>query len=380
MIQNIYLDYAASTPVDSRVLDEMTAIYKNHWGNSSAVHSYGKYLQQYLDTIRNNLAKSINAKSTEIIFTSSATESNNMVLFGLQTSKRHLIISNIEHPSIEKAADILQKRGWEITSIRADNSGYIDPQDIRDTIRSDTALVSIQYVNNELGTIQPIEAISKICKEKNVLFHTDASQGFGKLKMDVECFNIDFLSASSQKIYGPLGAGLLYIRDGITLNPLLTGGGQENERRASTVNVPAIGGFVKAQMIYEEEREEERSHLLILKKTLIDSIQSEIPNSHVNGKQDDGEGIYNILNISFKNTDNELLAMQLDREGFSVSTGSACSAGKVKVSRILKACGVPVEWARGSLRISLGRMTTKEQIEQFIKILPASVRKVRKIS
>jgi cysteine desulfurase len=332
MNENIYLDYAASTPLDARVLDEMFSFYKTHWGNSSAVHTHGKYLQRTLDHVRSGFIKTLGAKEADIIFTSSATESNNMVLFGLNTSLgNHIIISNIEHPSIEKTADVLREKGWEITAVKADKSGFVSPQAIEEALREDTALVSLQYVNNELGTIQSIEEIGKICKNRGVLFHTDASQGFGKLKIDVERSHIDFLSISSQKIYGPLGVGLLYMRPGLQLNSLLIGGGQEGGKRASTVNVPAIVGFSKAMKIYEDEGEQEKERIFKLKNHLLDFILNEIPQSQLNGKKEVHESVYNIINVSFKNTDNELLAMQLDRQGFSVSTGSACSSGKVKV-------------------------------------------------
>jgi cysteine desulfurase len=380
MKKRIYMDYAASTPLDARVLDEMTGFYRNHWGNSAAVHSFGKFLQQRIDEARSDFAAELNADASGIIFTSSATESNNTVLFGLpQKDAGHIIISNIEHPSIEKAADILREKGWEITLIKADKTGYVNPDDVRASIKPQTALVSVQYVNNELGTIQPIEEIGQICKENSVLFHTDAAQGFGKLKIDVKKCHIDFLSASSQKIYGPLGAGLLYIGPGLSLKPLLIGGGQENGRRASTVNVPAIIGFAKALEIYIQDRKEDKNRISRLKDSLLDFILSDIPKSQLNGRRRAEECAYNIINVSFKNTDNELLAMQLDREGFAVSTGSACSSGKVKVSRILKACGIADDWARGALRISLGRKTSEEEIEQFKKVLLQSVKKVRKI-
>ena len=381
MKNKVYLDYAASTPLDARVLDEMVDFYKNHWGNSAAVHSFGKYLQKVIDDARSDFAVELNADTSGIIFTSSATESNNTVFFGLQQKETgHIIISNIEHPSIEKTADILREKGWKITLIKADKTGYINPDDVKANIKPQTKLVSVQYVNNELGTIQPIEEIGKICYENNVLFHSDAAQGFGKLKIDVKKCHIDFLSVSSQKIYGPLGAGLLYIRDGLSLIPLLVGGGQEGGKRASTVNVPAISGFVKAMKIYVQDRDKDKNRITNLRNSLLESILSDIPRSRLNGRESTEESAYNIINVSFKNTDNELLAMQLDREGFAVSTGSACSSGKVKVSRILKACGIADDWARGTLRISLGRMTTKEEIEEFKKVLSQSVNKVRKIS
>jgi len=201
MKKRIYMDYAASTPLDARVLDEMTGFYRNHWGNSAAVHSFGKFLQQRIDEARSDFAAELNADASGIIFTSSATESNNTVLFGLpQKDAGHIIISNIEHPSIEKAADILREKGWEITLIKADKTGYVNPADVRTSIKPQTALVSVQYVNNELGTIQPIEEIGQICKENSVLFHTDAAQGFGKLKIDVKKCHIDFLSFSSTQL------------------------------------------------------------------------------------------------------------------------------------------------------------------------------------
>ena len=380
-MKHIYLDYAATTPVDKRVLKEMLPYFAEKFGNSMSLHSFGQEAKLALETSREILADIINAKANEIIFTSSATESNNTVLKGVAFANRnkgnHIIISSIEHPCIIESAKWLEKQGFEITRLSVDKFGMVNPEDVKNAIKENTILVSVMHANNEIGTIQPIVEIGKICHEKGILFHTDASQSFGKIPIDVEKMNIDLLTASSQKIYGPKGAGLLYVKSGIILTPLLHGGGQENGFRGSTVNVAGIVGFAKAAEICKKEMKKEGKRQTALRNYLIKEVLK-IKNSRLNGHPT--KRLPNNANFSFNFVEGESLLMQLDMEGIACSTGSACSSFKLEPSHVLLAIGLKPEQAHGSLRVSLGRFTTKKDIEKIIKILPGIVEKIRAIS
>ncbi|HQK63684.1 MAG TPA: cysteine desulfurase family protein, partial [Candidatus Staskawiczbacteria bacterium] len=280
-MKRIYLDYAATTPVDKRVKKEMQ---KTPWGNTMSLHSFGQEAKLALENGRQVLADMINANANEIVFTGSATESNNTALKGIAFTKKsgHIIISSTEHPCIVESAKWLKKQGFEVTELPVDKFGKINPEDVKREIKENTILVSIIHANNEIGTIQDIGQIGKICRDKNVLFHTDASQSFGKVAIDVEKMSIDLLTASSHKIYGPKGAGLLYIRKGIVLTPLLHGGGQENGLRGSTVNLAAIVGFAKAAEICQKEMKKEAKRQIALRNKLIKGVLK-IKNSYLNG-------------------------------------------------------------------------------------------------
>jgi len=378
-MDRIYLDYSATTPVDRRVLKAMEPYFSKEFGNSMSLHSFGQTAKLALENSRAILADLINAKPNEIIFTGSATESNNMVLKGLAFNKKsgHIIISSIEHPCIIESAKWLEKHGFEITKLSVDKFGMIKVEDVKNAIKKNTILVSIIHASNEIGTIQPIAEIGKICKEKGVLFHTDASQSFGKEKIDIQKMNIDLLTASSHKIYGPKGVGLLFIRNGIRIEPLLHGGGQENGIRGSTVNVAGIVGFAKATEICKREMKKENKRLIALRKELIKGVLK-IKNSHLNGHPE--KRLANNANFSFDFIEGESLLMQLDMEGIACSTGSACSSFKLEPSHVLLATGLKPEQAHGSLRISLGRFTTKNDIKKILKVLPKIVQKIRDIS
>jgi len=381
-MQKIYLDYAATTPVDKRVLKEMVPYFDEKFGNTMSLHSFGQTAKIALENSRQVLADFINADLNEIIFTSSATESNNTVLKGIafampkRIHARHMIISSIEHPCIDETAKWLS-RGFEVTKIPVDKYGMINPEDIKKAIRPETVLVSIIHASNEIGTIQPIAKIGKICKERKVYFHTDASQSFGKIPIDVKKMNIDFLTASSHKIYGPKGAALLYVRKGIKLVPLLHGGGQENGLRGSTVNVPAIVGFAKAVEICKKEMALENKRLIKLRDKLIKGVLK-IKNSYLNGHPT--IRLSNNASFRFDFVEGESLLMQLDMEGIACSTGSACSSFKLEPSHVLLATGLKPEQAHGSLRVSLGRFTTEKEIDKLIEVLPKIVEKIRAIS
>jgi cysteine desulfurase len=381
-MKHIYLDYAATTPVDKRVAKEMQPYFSEKFGNSMSLHSFGQEAKLALENSRATVADLINAKPNEIIFTGSATESNNLAIKGMVfnmpkgSRARHMIISSIEHPCIDETAKWLS-RGMKITRVPVDKYGMVNPKDIEKEIRPDTILVSIIHASNEIGTIQNITEIGKICREKKVYFHTDASQSFGKIPIDVKKMNIDMLTASSHKIYGPKGAGLLYVREGIRLVPLLHGGGQENGLRGSTVNVPAVVGFAKAVEICKKDIKKESARLEKLRTKLIKEVLK-IKNSHLNGHPK--EKLPNIANFWFDFVEGESLIMRLDLEGIACSTGSACSSFKLEPSQVLLATGLRPEQAHGSLRVSLGRFTTEKEINQLIKVLPGIVEKIREIS
>jgi cysteine desulfurase len=378
-MKKIYLDYAATTPVDKRVAKAMAPFLSEKIGNTMSLHSFGQEAKIALEESRQIIADFICAKPDEIIFTSSATESNNLALKGLALGRKtgHIIISSIEHHCVLGSAEWLEKQGWKITKIFVDKFGKINPEDIRKAIRPETILVSVIHASNEIGTIQDIAKIGKICKEKNVYFHTDASQSFGKIPIDVKKMNIDLLTASSHKIYGPKGAGLLYVREGIKLVPLLHGGGQESGARSSTVNVSAIVGFAKAVEIYKKEAKNENQKLTKLRNKLIKGILK-IKGAYLNGHPT--ERLANNINIRFDFVEGESLVIQLDMHGIACSTGSACSSATLEPSHVLLATGLKHEQAHGSLRISLGRFTTEKDINYLLKILPKIIKKIRAIS
>ncbi len=382
MRKKIYLDYAATTPVDPRVLRVMSPYFSEKFGNTMSLHSFGQEAKNALEESREVIADLIGAKPNEIIFNSSATESNNLTLKGIAFANRdkgnHIIISSIEHPCIVESAKWLEKKGFEITKIPVDKYGLIHPKDIKKNIKKDTILVSIIHASNEIGTIQPISEIGKICKERGVYFHTDAAQSFGKIPINVNKTNIDLLSASSHKMYGPKGVACLYIREGTKIEPILHGGGQESGLRSSTVNVPAIVGFAEACRIAKKEMQKESQRLTKLRDKLIKGVLEKIPGSHSNGHPK--KRLPNNANFWFEFVEGESIVIQLDLLGIAVSTGSACSSAKLEPSHVLLAIGLKHEEAHGSLRLSLGRWTTEREIDYLLKVLPEIINNLRKIS
>ena len=380
-MKKIYLDYAATTPVDKRVIKSMEPFLFEKFGNTMSLHSFGQEAKLALEQSRQVLADLINAESNEIILTGSATESNNLALKGVAFANKkkgnHIIISSIEHACIMESAKWLAKNGFKITKLPVDKYGRVNPEDVRKTITGKTILVSVMHASNEIGTIEPIAEIGKICKEKGVYFHTDAVQSFGKIPIDVRKMNIDLLTASSHKMYGPKGIALLYIRDGVIIEPILHGGGQENGLRSSTVSVPAIVGFAKAAELCKNEMKLEALRLTKLRGKLIKGILK-IPGAYLNGHTKNR--LPNNVNVSFPFIEGESLVIHLDLNGVACSTGSACSSIKLEPSYVLLAIGLKAEEAHGSLRISLGRFTTEKEINYLLKILPKVVKKIRAIS
>ena len=382
MKQKIYLDYAATTPVDQRVIRAMLPYLNKKFGNTMSLHGFGQTAKSALEESREEVAGLIGAKPNEIIFTSSATESNNLALKGIAFANRnkgnHIVISAIEHPCIMESARWLEKQGFKITRLKVDKQGLINPADVREVIEKGTILVSIIHASNEIGTIQNISEIGKICREKGIYFHTDAVQSFGKIPIDVNKMNVDLLSASSHKMYGPKGAAILYVREGTKIEPILHGGGQESGLRSSTVNVAAIVGMAQACKIAKKEMKKEAQREIKLRDKLIKGVLEKIPGSHLNGHPQ--KRLPNNANFWFENVEGESIIIQLDLSGIAASTGSACSSVKLEPSHILLAIGLKHEQAHGSLRLTLGRWTKTSEIDYLLKVLPGIIKRLREIS
>ena len=380
--QRIYMDYAAATPVDPRVACQTTAELPEIFANSMSFHSFGQQAREVLEQSRIDIASVINAQPKEIVFTGSATESNNLALKGVMFANKncgkHLIISPVEHACIMESSEWLERQGFEVTRLKVDKFGLVDPNEVAQAIRPDTILVSVMHANNEVGTIEPIAEIGKICRAKNVYFHTDAAQSFGKVPIDVQKMNIDLLTASSQKIYGPKGAACLYIRTGVKIEPILHGGGQESGLRSSTVNVPAIFGFAQAGLLAKKEMAKESARLIALREKLTDGILKNIAGSHLNGHPT--KRLPGNVNISFDFVEGESMIIQLDLNGIAGSTGSACSSAKLAPSHVLMAIGLQSQQAHGSLRLSLGRWTKASDVSYVLKVLPKIIARLREIS
>ncbi|MEM5802042.1 MAG: cysteine desulfurase NifS [Candidatus Aenigmatarchaeota archaeon] len=381
MKKRIYMDYASTTPVDPRVLKAMVPFFSKKYGNTMSLHSFGQEAKKALEDAREKVARLMNAKSDKVVFTSSATEANNLALKGVVFANRkkgkHIIVSAIEHPSVMESARWLEGLGFEVTYLPVDKFGLVDPAKLEKAIRKDTILVSIMHANNEIGTIEPIEEIGKICREKGVYFHSDAAQSYGKIPVDVEKMKIDLLTVSSHKMYGPKGAAALYINENVKIEPLLHGGGHEFGLRSSTVNVASVVGFGVAAEIAEREIEKEAEKLTRFRDKLIKGILEGIEKSYLNGHST--KRLPNNVNLRFDYIEGESLVTFLDMYGVAASTGSACSTESMEPSHVLLAIGLTPYEAQSSLRLSLGRWTTKEEVNYVLKVLPKIVEKLRKI-
>jgi len=346
-----------------------------------SLHSFGQEAKKALEEAREKVAELMNAKKGKIIFTSSATEANNLALKGIAFANRekgkHIIVSAIEHHCVLESARWLEKQGFDITYLPVDKYGLVDPAKVEDAIRKDTILVSIMHANNEIGTIEPIEEIGKICRRKGVYFHTDAAQSYGKINVDVEKMNVDLLTASSHKMYGPKGVGALFVADDVKIEPLLHGGGHEFGLRSSTVNVAGIVGFGAAAEIAKKEMKAEAQKLTKLRDKLIKGVLK-IERSYLNGHPT--KRLPNNANFRFDFIEGESLVAFLDMKGIAASTGSACSSESLEPSHVLLAIGLKPHQAHGSLRLSLGRWTTREEIDYVLEVLPSIVEKLREIS
>jgi cysteine desulfurase len=378
----IYMDYNATTPLDKRVLEKMMPYLTQIYSNPSSIYKFAQQAKGAVEEARKKVADLLSSEVDEIIFTSGGTESNNTAIKGIaffhQDKGKHIITSQIEHHAVINPCKFLEKLGFEVTYLRVDEYGVVDLEELRRSIRKDTILVSIMYANNEVGTIQPIKEIAKICKEKQVLFHTDAVQAVGKIPVDVKELGVDLLSLSSHKLYGPKGVGALYVRKGIKFDPLLHGGHHEKNRRAGTENVAGIVGLGEAAKIAQEEMAEEEKKIKVLRDKLEEGIKAKIPEVKVNGHPQ--ERLYNTLNVCIKYIEGESILINLDFEGICASSGSACTSGSLEPSHVLLAMGIPPEVAHGSLRFSLGKHNTEEDINKVLEVLPPIIEKLRKMS
>jgi cysteine desulfurase len=375
----IYLDHAATTPCRPEVAAAMQPCLTTTWGNPSSVHAIGQEARRALDAGRDRVASLLGAKAEEIVFTGSGTEADNMVLIGafLQQKgrKNHLVTASTEHHAVLHTAEWLREWGAEVTVLPVDGEGRVDPEDVRKALRPETFLVSIMAANNETGVLAPVREIGAVCRDAGVLFHTDAVQWVGALPLDVESFPVDFLVLTAHKFYGPKGAGALYIRRGARLKSLLHGGGQERGRRAGTENVAGAVGLARALELAVEEQPEAGKRIAALRDCLIESIQERIPEAFLNGAR--RERLPNNVNFSFPGAESDMLVLNMDLEGIACSSGSACMAGAVEPSHVIKALGLPHDRQISALRLSLGRNTTGEEVTAAVDALERIVARLR---
>ncbi len=377
------MDYAATTFVRQGVLDEMMPYFKDNFANPSSLYSFSEVNKSAIKLARQRVARVINSDDSEIYFTSGGSESDNWAIKGIAFANRskgnHIITSQIEHHAILNASKFLEKNGFSVTYLPVDSDGFINIEDLKNAITEKTILVSIMFANNEIGTIEPISEIGKICREKGIYFHTDAVQAVGHVPIDVKSMNIDLLSMSGHKFYGPKGVGVLYIRKGVKIDNLIDGGAQERGKRASTENVSGIVGLGKAIEIAGEELEFEINRLKVLRDKIIDGILNKVPNAKLNGPRGDNR-LPNNVNISFVGVEGETLLFDLDDAGVFVSTGSACASGSLEPSHVLLSIGLSHEVAHGSVRMTLGLNTTDEDVDYVLDILPKIVERRRAMS
>lgn len=378
----VYLDYGAATPVDPRVSKKLGRFPSEVFGNTMSLHSFGQESKGCLEESREQVADLMDARPQEIIFTGSATESNNLALKGVAFANKekgnHIIISPIEHPCVGESAKWLESQGFEVSRLKVDRYGLVDPKEVESLVRKETIIVSVMHANNEIGTIEPIGEIGGICRAKGVCFHTDAAQSLGKIPIDVNKMNIDLLTGSSQKMYGPKGAACLFIREGVKISPMMHGGGQESGLRPSTVNIPAVYGFAQACVLCKKEMAKESVRLAKLRDKLIKGVMGKIEGTHLNGHPT--QRLPNNANFWFEFVEGESLIIQLDLAGIAGSTGSACSSAKLQPSHVLLATGLRPQEAHGSLRLTLGRWTTEKEIDYVLNVLPGVINHLREIS
>ena len=379
-MENVYFDNAATTRLDEDVLKEMMPYLTNKYGNASSIYKLGRESRKAVEDAREKIAEAINAEPEEIYFTAGGSESDNTILRGIAYSYKekgnHIITSKIEHPAILETCKQLEKEGFEISYVGVNKNGIINLEELENLIKENTILISIMFANNEIGTIQPVEEIGKIAKRHNIIFHTDAVQAVGSVKIDVKQMDIASLSMSAHKFYGPKGIGALYVKKGIRFQKFINGGHQEKNKRAGTENVPAIVGMGKAIELAYEHLDEHIDKIKELRDYYIDEIQKRIPDIIVNG--DMNKRLPGNANISFKNVDGEAMLLNLDLKGICASAGSACSSGSLEASHVLLAIGVPADVAHSSLRVSIGKYNTKEEIDYLIDSLVEIIKLCKK--
>jgi cysteine desulfurase len=385
MIDQIYLDYAATTPVDPRVLNAMLAYFNEKFGNSSSIHRFGQQADSALESARESVAAVINCRSDEIFFTSCGSESDNLALRGTalamraKTGANWILVSHAEHHAVSKTAQDLQEHyGFQVEWLETDQFGMVSPAAVENAVCSGTALVSVMYANNEIGTINPISEIAEVCRAHSLPFHTDAVQAAAYLPVDVQALDVDLMSLGAHKFYGPKGVGVLYVRKGTPILSIQTGGGQENGLRAGTQNVPYIVGLAEALRMTGEERLQRTDHVRPLRDRLIGTILEEIPDSRLTGHPT--ERLPNHCSFAFKEVDGNLLLGLLDSAGFACSSGSACKTGNPEPSEVMSAIGLDRAWGLGSLRVTLGTATTPAHIDAFLGAFPGLVENARKLT
>jgi len=380
-MKKIYMDHAATTQTSKEVVEAMQPYFLEKFGNASSLHSFGREAKDALENSREIIAKSIGAKPEEIIFTSGGTESDNMAIKEIAFINRekgnHIITSSIEHHAVSHTCEFLEKMGFKVTYLPVDQYGIVNPADVEKAITSKTILVTVMHANNEIGTIEPIAEIGKICKKHKIPFHTDAVQTFGKIPIDVNKMNIDLLSSSAHKLYGPKGVGFLYIRKGTKIGPLIHGGGHEFGLRSGTENIPGIVGFAKATELAVKNMNKESKNEIMLRDKLINEVLK-IPNTRLNGHPK--ERLSGNAHFSFRGIEGESLIMHLDMQGIAASTGSACSTKSLKPSHVLTAIGLDAVTSHGSLRLTLGKDNTENDINHVVKAIKEIVENLRKIS
>ncbi|HHY82283.1 MAG TPA: cysteine desulfurase NifS [Clostridiales bacterium] len=382
MEQRIYLDHAATTYTKPEVLEEMLPYFTRKYGNPSSVHSFGRETRKALDLARERVAKALNADPGEIFFTAGGTESDNWAIKGTalanQKKGNHIITTAIEHHAVFHTCNYLERNGFEVTYLPVDKYGMVDPEQVRNAINDKTVLISVMTANNEIGTIQPIKEIGAIAKEKGIAFHTDAVQAIGSIPIDVKEMNIDLLSLSAHKFYGPKGVGALYIRKGVKLQQFIHGGAQERNRRAGTENLPAIVGLGKAIELATQDIPGHSARLTALRDRLISGILSKVEYTRLNGHPT--MRLPGNANFSFEFIEGEALLLTLDIQGIAGSSGSACTSGSLDPSHVLLAIGLPHEIAHGSLRLTLGDQNTEEEIDYVLEVIPKVVQRLREMS
>jgi cysteine desulfurase len=378
----VYLDHNATTPVLPAVLEAMTTVFRDDFGNASSVHAFGQAAKRRLEEARRQVAHALGAQPNEIVFTSGGTEADNLAILGLvrydTRPVKHVITSAIEHPAVLETCAQLEREGVEVTRVPVNSQGLVDPDDVRRALRRETVLITIMHANNELGTIQPIAEIARLAREAGVWMHSDGVQALGKTPVDVNELGVDLYSISAHKIYGPKGVGALFVRQGVPLGRIQFGGHHERDRRPGTENVPGAVGLAAAVSLMQSDFEQETARLARLRDRLEHGILERIPNVSVNGRG--APRVPNTSNICFRGVDGEALLIALDLAGFAVSSGSACSSGASEPSHVLTAIGLDRKDARASLRFSLGRLNTEDQIEALIEAVAEAVARLRALA
>ena len=381
-MKNIYFDNAATTKLDDEVLQEMMPYLKENYGNASSIYKLGRESRKAVEDSREKIAKVLNCKPNEIYFTAGGSESDNTAIKGIARANRnkgnHIITSKIEHPAVLETCKGLEKEGFEISYISVDENGIINLEELKNAIKPTTILITIMFANNEIGTIQPIEEIGKIAKENNIYFHTDSVQAVGSVKIDVQKLNIDSLSLSGHKFYGPKGIGALYVRTGVKFEKFIAGGHQERNKRAGTENVPGIVGIGKAIELAYDNLDEHNNKIKELRDYYVEQVKEKIPYIKINGHMENR--LPGNSNISFRFIEGEGLLLNLDLKGICASSGSACTSGSLDPSHVLLAIGLSHETAHGSLRITIGKYNTKEEVGYLVENLVEIVNRLREMS